>query len=157
MAMKISHVVDDIAKAVQNANFILDQMAAEMYLKQGYQKGTVAEDEDMLIPIVHKIQLSDSGSNKIQMSVAGNENVIRHVEVPVTALIHHGTMQLENVDVTLRFKADREADGALMVDLKPDKNSEDSSDIISEMKLHFQRAEPPEGMARIDMKHYQKL
>lgn len=157
MAMKISHVVDNIAKAVQNANFILDQMAAEMYLKQGYQKGTVAEDEEVLIPIVHKIQLSDSGSNEMQMGVAGDENVIRHIEVPVTALIHHSTMQLENVDVTLRFKADREADDTLMIDLKPDKNNEDLSDIISEMKLHFQRAEPAEGMARIDMKHYQKL
>lgn len=152
--VSLKAVLADISAAVQNANFTLDSLSAEMYLEQGYEERKNAPDDAVeklsrdLVPIVYSVDLSPE--EPVQPVKAA-----RKLNIPATSLLHHGTMQLDDVDVTLRFAMNSRTETDLMVDLKPEISK--GAENISEMKLHFKRSEAPEGMARVETHHYQKL
>lgn len=155
--VSIKTVLADISAAVQNANFTLDSLSAEMYLEQGYEKKENVPDNSGetlskdLVPIVYSVDLSPE--EPAQPLRAGQ--AAKKLQIPATSLLHHGTMQLDDVDVTLRFAMNSRTETDLMVDLKPEMSK--GAENISEMKLHFRRSEAPEGMARVETLHYQKL
>ena len=152
MSIPLSKPMEDISRSVQNSNFLLEQMASEMYLQNGYQKNLVHGEKgtdfangakEVLVPVTYSIRLNAPGENK-------------ELKVPATALMHHSTMQLEQVDVTLRFSVSGETgDQGILVDVKS--KLLENSDKISEMKLHYQRDSASEGIARVENRHYQNL
>lgn len=152
VSIPLSKLMEDISRSVQNSNFLLEQMASEMYLQNGYQKNLVHGEKgtdfangakEVLVPVTYSIRLNAPGENK-------------ELKVPATALMHHSTMQLEQVDVTLRFSVSGETgDQGILVDVKS--KLLENSDKISEMKLHYQRDSASEGIARVENRHYQNL
>lgn len=152
MVIPLSKLMEDISRSVQNSNFLLEQMSAEMYLRTGYQKqGAPAEnggssdknEKDVLIPVTYSLRVATAGKEK-------------ELSVPATALMHHSTMQLEQVDVSLRFSVSGHTeDQGILVDVKS--KLLENSEKISEMKLRYQRDSASEGIARVETHHYQNL
>ncbi len=148
MAIPLAKLMEDISRSVQNSNFLLEQMSAEMYLQTGYQKtnisGKVGEEKgELLVPVTYSLRLSEAGQEK-------------DLKVPATALMHHSTMQLEQVDVSLRFTVTGHTDEqGVMVEVKP--KVLENSEKISEMKLRYQRDSSSEGVSRLETHHYQNL
>ena len=144
--------MEDISRSVQNSNFLLEQMSSEMYLQNGYKKETILEkngvssdekEKDVLGPVTYSLRLSTGGKEK-------------ELQVPATALMHHSTMQLEQVDVSLRFSVSGHTeDQGILVDVKS--KLLENSDKISEMKLRYQRDSAAEGISRVETHHYQNL
>lgn len=152
VSIPLSKLMEDISRSVQNSNFLLEQMASEMYLQNGYQKEPVHQGDEpdsangnteVLIPVTYSIRINTPGDQK-------------ELKVPATALMHHSTMQLEQVDVSLRFSISGETeDQGILVDVKS--KLLENSDKISEMKLHYQRDSASEGIARVENRHCQNL
>lgn len=91
--MQVSKLMEDIGKAVQNANSAIEQYAAEAYLTQGYAGNETDGQntgEKSYEPITYKLNIATAGGKK-------------NLEVPATVLMHHSSLQLEQVDVKLCF------------------------------------------------------
>lgn len=152
MVIPLSKLMEDISRSVQNSNFLLEQMAAEMYLQSGYQKtkaqgenGASSDEnaEEVLVPVTYSMRIPAAGKEK-------------ELKVPATALMHHSTMQLEQVDVSLRFSVSGHTEEqGILVDVKS--KLLENSDKVSEMKLRYQRDSASEGVARVETHHYQNL
>lgn len=162
MPVLLSDVLKEMSKAVQTANFILDQMSADMYISQGYRKDerTVREngagslsdvDNDVLTPITYSINLP------IATQADNQEKTVesKQVNIPITALFHHNTMQLEEVDVTIRFESEDIVEEGLMVNLKSENAPDENS--VNKITLHYRKNPAPEGIARMDTYHCQNL
>ena len=99
MGMSLFRLMEQIGIAVQNANAAIEQYASEIYLKQGYVEREKDDQEDgdenakAYEPITFLLDMP-------------TENSKRKMRVPVTALMHHSSLQLEQVDVKLRFHKD---------------------------------------------------
>lgn len=153
MSIPLSKLLEDISRSVQNSNFLLEQMSADMYLQSGYQKAgntdgksgvsSSENDGDVLVPVTYSLRITTAGKAK-------------ELKVPATALMHHSTMQLEQVDVSLRFSVSghTEEDG-ILVDVKP--KPLENSERISEMKLSYHRDSASEGISRVETHHYQNI
>jgi hypothetical protein len=82
----------------------------------------------------------------------------KHLRVPVTALIHNTSLQLEQVEIKLKFYITEETgknNGDMSISFS-NKNSKDLQG-LSEMTLHFNNAQTPEGVARVNNRHVQTL
>lgn len=146
MGIPLSKLLEGIGNAVQNANLAIEQYAAAEYLKQGYaeMKDEQKTDGDRLYePITYMLNISTaSGKRKIQ--------------VPATVLMHHSSLQLEQVDVKLRFVMEGGDESEIEVKIKEAENREETG-LVSELSMQFKTAPLSEGMARIENRHIQML
>lgn len=162
MSVLLSDVLKEMSKAVQNANFILDQMSADTYISQGYQKNENIVQESgtefssganngVLTPLTYSINLPVSPQdNNREQAVESKQ-----LNIPVAALFHHSTMQLEEVDVTIRFESEDIVEEGLMVNLKSENTSDENN--INKITLHYKKNPAPEGIARMDNYHCQNM
>ena len=142
MAISLSGLIEQIGTAVQDANAMLEQRAAAAYLGQGYERITGNDGEEEFVPVSYTIQILSAGERKLQ--------------VPVTALMHHNSLQLAQVDVKLRFLPEEGENGELLISPQPmDENL--SAYSFSELSLQFGTTAPAEGTARIHNRHIQNL
>lgn len=146
MGIALSKLMKDIGTAVQNANAAIEERAVDVYLNQGYRRGKeMGEDggTSFYTPVTYTLGLPAGGGNK-------------KLEVPATALMHHSTLQLEQVNVKLRFLIE-ESDGE-EVEVKV-KSEGDDSDMysVSELSMQFRTAPPAEGTARVENHHLRAL
>lgn len=146
MGIALSKLMEDIGNSVQNANAAIERYAAEVYLAQGYAK-MKADEQNMTgktyEPITYKLNLTTAGGKK-------------KIEVPVTALMQHSSLQLEQVNVKLRFSIE-EGDGEEVRVRVNAPGEEKDSELISELSMQFRTAPPAEGVARIENRHIQTL
>ncbi len=172
IAVPLKVVLEDIAIAVQNTNFTLDRMAADMYLAQGYERKKTmmtgsngqdieGEEENDLIPIVFTVDLPAPETPVEALKEGGGDGgggagqSTRKLNVPATILLQHNSMQLDEVDVTLRFAMNSRTKTDLLVDLKPEFMGKEEH--VSEMQMRFKRSDETEGVARVDARYYQAL
>ncbi len=137
MSIPLSQLLASLSVAVQKANEAVDAFAAESYLEQGYDPKSCADQ--------------NGGQNNgpmaltprtVAIAVPGEQET--SLNVPVTALMSHHTLQLDEVSMTLKI-ALREGDAAEpLVVVDPG-----VKDNVSEIELHFKSAPPAEGAARI--------
>lgn len=162
MSVLLSNVLKEMSKAVQNANFILDQMSADTYISQGYQKKENIVQENgiefsadakngVLIPLTYTINLPVLPQDNDQEQAVES----KQLNIPVTSLFHHGTMQLEEVDVTIRFESEDIVEEGLMVNLKSENTCDENN--INKITLHYKKNPAPEGIARMDNYHCQNM
>lgn len=144
MGIPLSKLIDHIGTAVQNANAMLEQRAVAAYLGQGYEGGPSEEDgETEFEPVSYTINIPSSGGKK-------------QLKVPVTALMHHSSLQLEQVDVKLRFVVEEGEADELIVSPKSSADAKDSFS-MSELSLQFKSVQLSEGTARINNHYIQNL
>ena len=137
MGMELSDLIERIGIAVQNANTTIEQMAVAAYLGQSYDR-----DGEEFTPVSFQVSLPTASGKK-------------QVNVPVTALMHHTSLRLEQVDVSLKFQIEEDSGDSVMVSVKSPEHPEAST--MNELSLQFKNAPPAEGMARIDHHHVQAL
>ncbi|MGN0141189.1 MAG: DUF2589 domain-containing protein [Roseburia sp.] len=143
MAISLSNLIEQIGTAVQDANAMLEQRALVAYLGQGYERVTENGDEEEFVPVSYTIQIPSAGEK-------------RKLQVPITALMHHNSLQLVQVDVKLRFLPEEGENGELMISPQP--MAENSSAYsLSELSLQFGTTAPAEGTARIHNRQIQNL
>ena len=138
MGVLLSKLIEDIGVAVQKANRAIEENAAAIYLRQAYKpKGgdTVDEMEHAYVPVSYTLYIPGEGSFQ------------KPINVPLTVLMHNTTLQLESVNVHLRFCID-EDNGEVVVSVKPHERA-DNSPQTSELSLQFKVSPPPEGEARV--------
>ena len=143
MAVQLENLLCNISNAVCNANKIMETIALEQYMEQGYQESpfTAANGISPLEPITLDLALNgNTDSNDIQ-------------RIPITALMHNTTMRLEQVDLKLKFKM-FEQDGKIMVDCMPHHSTDASLD---EMNLQFKNSASAEGISRITDAHMKQI
>lgn len=149
MGMSLSGLMEQIGIAVQNANAAIEQYASEIYLKQGYVEREKEDQEDgdehakAYEPITFLLDMP-------------TENSKRKMRVPVTALMHHSSLQLEQVDVKLRFALEEREGEEVNVKVIGTEQDNDSN-AVSELSMQFRTALPPEGTARIENRHIQTM
>ncbi|MBO5523021.1 MAG: DUF2589 domain-containing protein [Roseburia sp.] len=144
MGIPLSKLIDQIGTAVQNANAMLEQRAVAAYLGQGYE-GVPSEEggETEFEPVSYTINIPSSGGKK-------------QLKVPVTALMHHSSLQLEQVDVKLRFVVEEGEADEIIVSPKSSADAKDSFS-MSELSLQFKSVQLSEGTARINNHYIQNL
>lgn len=141
MGMELSDLIERIGIAVQNANSAIEQVAVAAYLGQSYDRVNDA-GQDKYTPVSFQVSVPTAAGEK-------------KVNVPVTALMHHTSLRLEQVDVNLKFQIEEDSGDRVMVSVKSPKHPEAST--LNELSLQFKSAPPAEGMARIDHHHVQAL
>lgn len=143
MGVALSDLIEQIGLSVQKANALMEQMAVAAYLGQGYENERNGDDgEEEFVPVRFAIRVPDAAGEKT-------------IQAPVTALMHHTSLKLEQVDVKLRFLIEESKEDAVMVSLKSPEDAAYS--VLSELSLQFKSAPPAEGMARVDYHHVQAL
>lgn len=146
MGIPLSKLMEDIGSAVQKANTAIEQYAAAAYLAQGYAESKERTDhtnETMYEPITYMLNIPTAGGKK-------------KIQVPATALMHHSSLQLEQVDVKLRFALEQSEGEEVLVRVK-DAGTAGEADMVSELSMQFKTAPPAEGTARIENRHIQTL
>lgn len=139
MEVMFQDLVTSIGVSVQKARRAIEDAAMELYF-QGYE--TDGADQPVYTPIQRRIRLPmGTASGKI-------------LEVPVTALYHHNTMELDSVTVKLKFlpcgvSQDGEKED-LRLEIKSPESGEQPESPYSELSLSFQSACAPEGMSRVN-------
>lgn len=162
MSVLLSDVLKEMSKAVQTANFILDHMSADAYISQGYKKDNNMTQSNgpeypsyanhgVLTPLTYSINLPISPQNNNQEQSVES----KQLNIPITALFHHSTMQLEEVDVTIRFESEDIVEEGLMVNLKSENTSNENN--VNKITLHYKKSSAPEGIARMDNYHCQNM
>ena len=145
MGIALSKLVKDVGIAVQNANAAIEEHAVNVYLNQGYRMS--GKDEDggtpLYTPITYTLGIPADGGNK-------------KLEVPATALMHHSTLQLEQVNVKLRFLLEGSDGEEVQVKVKSE-GDESDKDSVSELSMQFRTAPPAEGTARVENHHLRAL
>lgn len=158
MGILLSTVIRNIGIAVQNANRMIEIAAKESYFAGGYVKRPKPDAETAqpqtkydreYSPVMYTIHLPEKepGTDKK-----------KQLQVPVTALIHNTSLQLEQVEIKLKFYITEETgknNGDMSISFS-NKNSKDLQG-LSEMTLHFNNAQTPEGVARVNNRHVQTL
>lgn len=76
--------------------------------------------------------------------------------MPVTALMHHSSLQLEQVDVKLRFVIEEGEEDEIIVSPKSSADTKDGFS-MSELSLQFKSVQLSEGTARINNHYIQNL
>lgn len=144
MGVSLSALIGNIGVSVQKANAIIEQTAVAVYLEQGYdynQNGENAQDE--YVPIQYALHMQTaSGKKKLQ--------------VPVTALMHHSSLKLEQVDVRLKFVVEENLEDDLIVSVKSSSDRMENLS-MSELSMQFKNQVQAEGVARINNYHVQTL
>lgn len=144
MGIPLSKLIDNIGTAVQNANVMLEQRAVAAYLGQGYEGVTSEDDsETEFEPVSYTINIPSANGKK-------------QLKVPVTALMHHSSLQLEQVDIKLRFVVEEGEMDEIIVSPKFSAGTMDSFS-MSELSLQFKSVQPSEGTARINNHYIQNL
>jgi hypothetical protein len=142
MGIALSKLIDSIGIGVQKVCKVMDERAAELFL-HGYAdvKGIpMFSGEGMgrgtdLFPINYSLYLSDGDKKEL-------------VIVPVVSLLHNNSMQLESVEMTLRFVIEDRKDEEIYVSVKPEPDTE-KIEPLSELKLKFKTTPPTEGETRM--------
>lgn len=143
MGISLSSLIEQIGISVQKANALIEQTSIAAYLEQGYEKSSkTGNDAETFVPVSYTINIPSSSEKK-------------QIHVPVTALMHHTSLKLEQVDVNLKFMIEESKKEDIIVSLKPADIS--SETVASELSLQFKNTPPAEGMARIDQRHIQTL
>jgi hypothetical protein len=146
MSIPLSALIKIIGIAVQKANQAIEESAANIYLEQGYEinRESVNDSEAAICtPISYTLHLPSSAGTP------------RKISVPVTALLHNTSLQLESVEVKLKFMIE-EAEDEIAVTVKPEGDA-GSAFSYSELSLQFKNTPSAEGMARITQRHLQSL
>ena len=144
MAVELSKLMEAIGIAVQNANLAIEGKTAETYLKQGYKiEKKEDENKEVYVPITCDLNIASGNDTKT-------------LKVPITVLIHHTSLQLEQVDVKLNFILEESNEEKLMVRIGSLENNE-SSYCTSQLSMQFKTAPPAEGTARLENKYIQTL
>lgn len=134
MEVKLTDLLTSIGSSVQEARRALEDSAMELYF-QGYQKDSA--DNPVYSPIERQIRLPlGTVSGKI-------------LEVPLTALYHHNVMELDTVNIKLKFQP-CDINGDLGLDIKPPESEDALHSPYSELSLSFCREAAPEGIARVN-------
>ncbi len=143
MGIALSSLIERIGVSVQHANAMIEQTAVAAYLGQGYEVKKEDGKGEEYIPVSYALRIPTAEGEK-------------QVNVPVTALMHHNSLKLEQVDIKLKFLIE-EGDGEdLVVSVKPLEDVKDSFS-MSELSLQFKSAPPAEGTARVNNRHVQTL
>lgn len=144
MGVALSTLIENIGVSVQNANASIEQVAVAAYLGQGYDRVKQEQgDLEEYVPVGYAIRIPTASGEK-------------QINVPVTALMHHTSLKLEQVDVKLKFVVEESSDEEIMVSVKSSNDPKDSFS-MSELSLQFKSAPPAEGMARVNNRHVQTL
>lgn len=144
MGIPLSKLIDNIGTAVQNANAMLEQRTVAAYLGQGYEGVRSKENsETEFEPVSYTINIPSPNGKK-------------QLKVPVTALMHHSSLQLEQVDVKLRFVIEEGKEDEIIVSPKSSADTKDSFS-MSELSLQFKSVQLSEGTARINNHYIQNL
>lgn len=143
MGIALSDLIETMGRAVQNANTVVEQAAAAAYLGQGYEMRDSAEGSKEYIPICYTIHIPSVPEEK-------------QVQVPVTALLHHTSLRLEQVDIKLKFRVEDCREDDMIVSVVSSDNGV-GSEVLSEMALQFKNEPPAEGMARVNQYQTQTL
>lgn len=143
MGIALSSLIEQIGISVQKANALIEQTSVAAYLEQGYEKSSNMEDDAVtFVPVSYTINIPSPEGKK-------------QLHVPVTALMHHTSLKLEQVDVNLKFLIEEKQKEDIIVSLEPTNTF--SAAVTSELSLQFKNTPPTEGMARIDQRHIQTL
>lgn len=141
--ISLSDLISQIGISVQNANAAIEQVALAAYLGQGYDRAFNQEmSQEEFTPISYTLHIPTPAGKK-------------QINVPVTALMHHTSLKLEQVDVKLKFQIEKSEEDTIYVSVKPSVNPEES--VMNELSLQFKSSPPAEGMARIDQHQVQVL
>lgn len=146
MAMQLSTLIENVGRAVLNANVAIEQTAVAAYLGQGYDRVEMKREngnEYEYIPVGYKIQVPTTSGNKM-------------LHVPVTALMEHSSLQLAEVDVKLKFEVEEDDGDDVMVSVRSPKDSKDNF-LLSELSLQFKTSVSSEGIARLNNRYVQSL
>ena len=140
MAIEFDRLLSEISRSVANAGRIVEMAGLENYISTGYSVdfrdgGTKQEGE-----WIGNSEISSVKPSTLPMEVAG-----RSLDIPVTALMNNAPMNLDEVEMTVRFRFEEE-NGKLMAICAA---ADDSDGTLNEMKLKFKNSSAPEGIARI--------
>lgn len=142
MSLPLAQILSEVSVAVQQANKYIDSYTAESYIEQGYNYIDSNQDKT-LQPKTYKIIMPN---NKEELNV------------PQTILMNHKSIQLDEIDFKLKIALvedeNNDNDGQLLANIAP---SNENSNFISEINLHFKSTPTPEGTARIQSKYLQDL
>lgn len=143
MGIALSDLIEQIGLSVQNANAAIEQMAAAVYLGQSFTRvNNNQPDLEEFTPISYTINLpSPEGQKKIN--------------VPVTALMNHTSLKLEQVDVKLKFSIEECEKDSITVSAVSSDEPDNSNQ--NELSLQFKNTPSAEGMARVDHHYIQTL
>ena len=143
MGIALSDLIETMGRAVQNANTAVEQAAAAAYLGQGYEMRDTGDGSKAYVPVCYTIQIPSAPDEK-------------QIQVPVTALLHHTSLRLEQVDIKLKFRVEDCREGDMMVSVSASDNGA-GSETLSDMALQFRNEPPAEGMARVNQHQTQIL
>lgn len=146
MGIMLSKLMEAIGDAVQNANAAIEQHAATVYLAQGYAESKESTEQSVgksYDPITYMLNIPVAGGKK-------------KMQVPATVLMHHSSLQLEQVDIKLRFILEQSEGEEVLVKVK-DAGTTGEADMVSKLAMQFKTAPPTEGTARIENRHIQTL
>jgi hypothetical protein len=147
MGIALSKLIDSIGIGVQKANKAIESAAAELFLKNSYEGMTeVPEHREgestNLFPINYLLHLAAREKGP--------------VTVPSVSLLHNNSMQLESVEMTLRFVIEDRKDEEIYVSVKPEPDTE-KTEPLSELKLKFKTTPPTEGETRMIEKQLKEM
>lgn len=131
MTVTLEELVRSIGTSVQAARYAVEAGAVGFYLEE-FTRG---QETDPYIPRTIRVQLPRSAQPGEQA---------QELEVPVTALLGHCPLRLEETRVHLRLAACEES-GQLAFQLGGALEGRP----VSELELHFKSTDTPEGMARL--------
>jgi hypothetical protein len=132
MSIPLSKLIKNIGTSVQTANQAIEYSAAKIYLGQGY---TPTADKHELNPITYTLNMPSSDGESKQLNV------------PMTVLVHNTSLQLDSVEVKLKFAIEESGD-EIAVTVKPE-NDPKSAFSLSELTLQFKTSPPTEGASRL--------
>jgi type II secretory pathway pseudopilin PulG len=135
--MLLSTLIERIGVAVQEANRVVEQSAAEAFL----QSTGDAEATEGTSPATVRLALPLNGENK-------------SISVPKAVLTHNTTMRLDSLDINLKFALEADSE-EIRVRVLPGETREDTT--ASELSLHFSNAPAPEGVARTVQRHLDRF
>lgn len=146
MEIAFKDLITSIGVSVQEARRAIEDAAMELYF-QGYEKDSA--DSSVYTPIQRRIRLPvGTASRKI-------------LEVPVTALYHHNVMELDSVDVKLKFlpcePSQNDGKEELRLELRSPEDENGSERPCSELSLSFRSSPAPEGVARVNGHSFKPL
>lgn len=144
MGIELSILIEKIGISVQNANAAIEQVAVAAYVGQGYDRVTSGDGKsEEYVPVNCVVRIPTASGEK-------------QMNVPVTALMHHTSLKLEQVDVKLKFILEEGGEDGVMVAVKSPEDMRDGFS-MSELSLQFKSTPPAEGMARINNRYVQVL
>ena len=145
MEISLTELIASIGTSVQAARRAVDECAAQLYF-QGFD--SPMGEEGVYRPVAKRIELANGGGPEAESKV---------VCVPVTALMNHQSMRLDQVDVKMKL-APCDVNGALKFRVGPGGEEDAPQEgAWAEFSLSFQSGDMPEGTARLNQKLCQFL